>query len=153
PRLRNVRIHRTNRLDDRDIVTYANGLRVTTPARTLFDIAADLDPVAMSSVMQDALNRRLCTPWSLGDVAERMIGQGRPGAAVFRTVVDGRVAELPPVGSHAELALADALEAAGLPSLVRQLEVRLVTGATMRLDLAVPEVRFDIEVDDPAWHA
>ena len=31
PRLRNVRIHRTNRLDERDIVGYANGLRVTSP--------------------------------------------------------------------------------------------------------------------------
>jgi very-short-patch-repair endonuclease len=106
----------------------------------------------MSSITQDALNRRLCTPWSLGDVAERMIGQGRPGAAVFRTAIEGRVADRPPVGSHAELVLADAMEAAGLP-ITRQLPVRLPTGAPVRLDLAVAEVRFAIEVDDPAWHA
>jgi very-short-patch-repair endonuclease len=152
-RLPNVRVHRTNRLDERDVVAYANGLRVTSPARTLFDIAAELDPAAMTSVVEDALNRRLCTPWSLGDVAERIVGQGRPGAVVFRAAIEGRSSEMPPVGSEAELVLAEALEAAGMPPLARQVPVRLTGGGAVRLDLAVPGDRFDIEIDDPAWHA
>ena len=97
--------------------------------------------------------RRQCTPWSLADVAERLVGQGRPGAAVFRTVVEGRAAELPPVGSDAELVLAEALRVAGMPSLSRQFPVMLGDHGPIRLDLAVPADRFDIEIDDPMWHA
>ena len=152
-RLAGVRVHRTNRLDDPDVVVYANGLRVTSPARTLFDIAADLDPTVMMSVIEDALNRRLCTPWSLADVAERLVGQGRPGAAVFGTVVERRAGDLPPVGSEAELLLADALAAAGMPELSRQFAVDLAGHGSVRLDLAVPVDRFNIEIDDPVWHA
>lgn len=152
-RLPGVRVHRTNRLDEGDVVLYANGLRVTSPARTLFDIAADLDPAAMMSIVEDALNRRLCTPWSLGDVGERLVGQGRPGGAVFRTVLESRAAELPPVGSEAELVLADALVLAGMPTLSRQFPVNLAGIGPIRLDLAIPADRFNIEVDDPNWHA
>jgi hypothetical protein len=152
-RLPGVRVHRTNSLPDVDVVFYPNGLRVTSPARTLFDIAADVDPIAMVSILEDALNRRLCTPWSISDVAERLVGQGRPGAAVFRTVLGGRSMERPPVGSEGELVLADALEAAGLPALSRQFPVALGGHGGIRLDLAVPAERFNIEVDDPAWHS
>jgi very-short-patch-repair endonuclease len=152
-RLPDVRIHRITELDLEDVVTYANGLRVTTPARTLFDLATLVSPPVLASAAQDALNRRLCTPWSLGDVGERMIRQGRPGSTAFRELIDGRAATLPAVGSDGELVLAEALEAQGLPPLTRQFEVALDTGAEVRLDLAVPPDRFAVEVDDPSWHA
>jgi very-short-patch-repair endonuclease len=152
-RLPGVRVHRVLRLDQEDIVVYPNGLLVTTPARTLFDLAAIVSPEVLASAAQDALNRRLCSPWSLADVGERMMRQGRPGTALFRTLVAGDDAALPAVGSDAELILADALEAAGMPRLTRQFEVVLPGGVTIRLDLAVPPDRFGVEVDDPEWHA
>jgi very-short-patch-repair endonuclease len=152
-RLPGVRVHRTNMLGEVDIVRYANGLRVTSPARTLFDIAAELDPNVLASATQDALNRRLCTPWSLWDVGERLIEQGRPGGVVFREVIQGPAAKLPAVGSDPELVLASALELAGLPQLVRQFDITLDGYGDVRLDLAVPLDRFNIEVDDPYWHA
>ncbi len=152
-RLPGVRVHRITRLDDEDVVHYANGLRVTTPARTLFDLAALVNPAVLASATQDALNRRLCTPWSLADVGERLVRQGRPGSTAFRHLLEGRSAELPAVGSDGELLLASALESAGLPALTRQFEVVLGSGAMVRLDLAVPSVRFAVEVDDPVWHA
>src|SRR5262249_20832968 len=146
-------VHRTNQLGPADVVYYPNGLRVTSPARTVFDIAAELDGDALASVTQDALNRRLCTPWSLHDVGERLVGQGRPGAALFREVVSSFAGELPAVGSEAELLLADALEGAGVPTLARQFPVRLEGIGEIRLDLAVPDALFNVEVDDPHWHA
>ncbi len=152
-RLPGVRVHRTNQLASTDVVFYPNGLRVTSPARTVFDITAELDGDALASVTQDALNRRLCTPWSLHELGERLVGQGRPGAALFREVVSSYAAELPAVGSEPERLLADALEGAGVPPLARQFPVRLEGIGEIRLDLAVPPARFDIEVDDPHWHA
>jgi hypothetical protein len=152
-RLPDVRVHRITELDVEDVVHYPNGLRMTTPARTLFDLATLVSPPVLASATQDALNRRLCTPWSLGDVGERMIRQGRPGSSAFRELVDGRAAAVPAVGSDGELVLATALEALGLPAMTRQFEVELETGGLVRLDLAVPAERFAVEVDDPAWHA
>jgi hypothetical protein len=152
-RLPDVRVHRITELELEDVVHFANGLRVTTPARTLFDLAALVSPGVLGSATQDALNRRLCTPWSLGDVGERMIRQGRPGSTAFRRLIDGRAAALPAVGSDGELLLATALEASGLPPLTRQFEVALESGGTIRLDLALPLERFAVQVDDPAWHA
>jgi hypothetical protein len=148
-----VRVHRVTELGGEDIVQYANGLRVTTPARTLFDLATLVSPPVLASATQDALNRRLCTPWSLGDVGGRLIRQGRPGSTAFRELIDGRAADVPAVGSDGELVLAIALEALGLPTLTRQFEVELEAGAVVRLDLAVPSEQFAVEVDDPAWHA
>ena len=83
----------------------------------------------LASAVQDALNRRLCTRWSLHDVARRLVGQGRPGAAVFRAVVDGPDAEGPAVGSDAELVLANALAVFVLPPMaVNTRFACLVTG-------------------------
>ncbi len=107
----------------------------------------------LASAAQDALNRRLCTPWSLTDVGDRMIRQGRPGSTAFRQLLDGRDAAAPAVGSDGELVLATALEAQGLPPLTRQFEVVIGDGATVRLDLSIPADCFDVEVDDPAWHS
>jgi len=152
-RLPDVRVHRITKLDGEDVVKYANGLRVTTPARTLFDLATLVSPPVLASATQDALNRRLCTPWSLGDVGDRMIRQGRPGSTAFRELIAGRAASLPAVGSDGELVLAAALEELGLPAFTRQFQVQVDTGGVVRLDLALPADQFGIEVDDPAWHA
>jgi hypothetical protein len=151
-RLPGVRVHRTNQLEEVDIAFYSNGLRVTTPARTLFDCAAELDPVTMASVVEDALNRRLSSPGALLDVAARLVGQGRPGAAVFGSVIKERPLERAPAESEAELVLADALVMTGMPLPTPQFPVR-IDGQDMRLDLAIPPDRLDIEVDDPYWHA
>jgi hypothetical protein len=152
-RLAGIRTHRVLSLDDEDVVHYPNGLHVTTPARTLFDLAAIVSADVLASAAQDALNRRLCSPWSIVDVGERMMRQGRPGTVAFRALVASRDAALPAFGSDAELILAGALEAAGMPPMTRQFEVALPDGFTIRLDLAVPADRFGVEVDDPEWHA
>jgi hypothetical protein len=152
-RLAGVQVHRTNQLDARDVVQFSTGLRVTSPARTLLDIAAGLDEPTLTSLVEDALNRRLCTEWSLCAVAERCACQGRPGSALFRRVVTGRPVDRPPVGSEAELVLAEALGSAGLPTLVRPHELVLDGHGRIRLDLAVLDERFNIEIDDPHWHA
>jgi very-short-patch-repair endonuclease len=152
-RLSGIRVHRVLSLDEEDVVFYPNGLRVTTPARTLFDLAAIASPEVLASAAQDALNRRLCSPWSLVEVGERMMHQGRPGTAVFRELIRSESATVPAVGSDAELVLAIALEASGMPRLTRQFEVSLADAMPVRVDLAVPGDRFGIEVDDPEWHA
>ena len=67
-------------------------------------------------------------------------------------MVEPQTALPPAVGSEADLVLSDALEAAGLPSLIRHFPVTFAGHGSVRLDLAIPAARFDVEVDDPAEH-
>ncbi|HEX9259193.1 MAG TPA: hypothetical protein VF855_06615, partial [Acidimicrobiales bacterium] len=129
-------IRRSNRLTEEDIVEHLDGLRATTPARTLFDQAAVLDPFALRSMAEDALNKELCTMAGLREVAGRLAGRGRGGTDLFRRYLDDRPDDQAPVMSELELRLADALRSAGIP-VEQQRKVVLPTGRVVFLDLAI----------------
>jgi hypothetical protein len=148
-----ARIHRATDLDDVDIVQHIDGLRVTSPARTLLDNAAVLDRAGLDSMANDALNKDLCRWDDILDVAHRLCRRGRPGGAAFLAMVREHPDGMVPVGSEDELLLAEAMIAAGLPDPVRQHAVELGTGRKAYLDLALVEVMIDVEVDHSHWHA
>jgi very-short-patch-repair endonuclease len=134
-------------------VRLLDGLRITTPARTLFDLGGVLDLEAHLSAVDDAYQRGLTTPTELREVFDELAGRGRRGSAALRDAL----AEIPPQSrptmSGYELKLARALLAAGLPDPVRQHPVRLLDGSRVHLDLAYPDRRVAIEVDHSHWHA
>jgi very-short-patch-repair endonuclease len=152
PSVAGVRVHRSNRMPSEHVVELPNGLRITTVARTLFDLADVVDGPALRSVIEDALNRSLVTIEELEHVAATMCGRGRPGSFVFGGLVDRRPAEGPAAQSVGELTLADALTERGI-EVVRQHPVVLPSGRKAHIDLAVPSLRLSIEVDHPTWHA
>jgi very-short-patch-repair endonuclease len=53
----------------------------------------------------------------------------------------------PAAESHPELVLGDALRARGLPVVPQLSGLRLPNGKVIRIDLAVPDVRWAIEID------
>jgi len=145
-------IRRTNRLDDCDVVEHLDGLRVTTPARTLFDHAAIVDVAALRSMAEDALNKELCTMPGLREIGARLMGKGRGGTRLFAEFLEERPDDRAPMMSELELVLADALRAAGLP-VEPQRRLVLPTGRAVYLDLAIERSRTDVEVDHHEWHA
>jgi very-short-patch-repair endonuclease len=149
-RLPEVHFHRTNLLPSCDVTETIDGLRLTTPARTLFDLASVLDGPALRSAVEDARKRGLVTDLELDAVAERMIGRGRPGSIMFREVLDPLLGAAP-VESHYESVVRDALVRAGLNP-VTQHRLRLPNGNTAFLDLAMIDSRLDIEIDPAATH-
>jgi very-short-patch-repair endonuclease len=144
-------VHRSNRLDERDVTHRVDGMRLTSPARVLFELAGVLDVSALRSAAEDALNRRLVSPESLHDVGERLLGRGRRGAKVFRELLELHPGDQPPVGSEDELAFEAALHRAGFYP-VRQYPLALPGGQKVRLDFAFPEERVDVEIDHWQWH-
>ena len=54
-----------------DEVTTRHGVPVTTPARTLFDLAAILDPTRFERAATEAEIRRLASPTAPDDLVER----------------------------------------------------------------------------------
>lgn len=151
PRLAGVRAHETASLEPVDR-TVRWGIPLTTPARTVVDLAAVAPPEVVEPAMEDALLRGLASFSLLERTVARLAGPGRPGSRLLRRLVDERVPSQRATESALEDALVEVLRRAGLPSPVRQHEVVAIDGLRVRVDLAYPAVRLAIEADSRRWH-
>jgi hypothetical protein len=140
-RRRGLRAHRTGELRSAE-VTELDGLPITTPARTLLDLAAG------SRGLEAALDR--AEQLRLVDFAEVRaliaLHAGRPGA---RTLERAVARYRGPVGARSRLesAFAELCDAHGLP---RPLVNTVVEGRER--DCFWPQARLVVEVDSYAWH-
>lgn len=129
-------------------------LRVSTPARMLFDLAALLPDARFRRAAEDAWHRELITPAEAANFLQQVRRQGRTGVARFEAWLDGVMAndQVRPAESGLEQLLVELARRAGLPEPVRQYPLTLVDGRTIRLDLAWPDTRFAIEPGHSWWH-
>ncbi len=148
-----ARVRRTGRIEPTDIVRRSDGLVVTTPVRTAFDLAASLSAASLESVIEQGLDRRLFTVRSLIATGVRLAAPGRAGSRRFLDVVGSRPAYLQPVDSDLEMRFERALHRAGAPQPVRQHAVRLDGRVTVHCDFAWPRHQLAVEVDHSVWHA
>lgn len=146
-------VHYSNRLPDHHVVDLVDGGRVTSVARTVFDLGGVLDEQGHLSVIEDVRNRGICTDAELGEVYHDLCGRGRRGSAAWQRLAELTERAARPTMSELELAFQEALIAAGLPDAVQQHPVTLPNGRTVYLDLAYPDCRLDIEIDHSEWHA
>lgn len=79
-----LRIYRIASIDQRDVRTI-DGIRVTSPARTLLDLASVLPFNDVELAVADALARRLVTPRELEQLLDR--SRGRRGVKAYRKSV------------------------------------------------------------------
>jgi very-short-patch-repair endonuclease len=139
-----VKIHRSVKLTAADVRVH-DGLPVTSPARTLLDVAATLPDRDVERLLDEALfARRIARRSEVVDVLKR--AGHHPGR--------GRLARL--IGTHAgstdteskpEEALYRLILAAGLPR--PKLQVSILD---YRLDFYWPELRLAVEVDAYGTH-
>lgn len=146
PRLTGVVLHRTGALDPVD-VSRTRGVPVTTPARTLFDLGAVVEPDVVESAMEDALLRRLVTFELLSCTVQRLGRHGRRGSSVLRRLLAERDPAASPTESVLEDDLLRLLRRGGLPEPERQYRVGRVY-----LDFAYPAVKLGLEADSRIWH-
>ncbi len=138
--------YRTDARHECDVVERDDGIRITSRARTAFDLARWLGPDDLLSVIeQAALDGQLRDADFLA-VAADWLSPRRPWARSFLHALDRR---LPGAAaeSHPEVRVAEALRSAGVRGLVRQHRLRLPGYGEARFDLAVPELTWAIEVD------
>jgi very-short-patch-repair endonuclease len=115
-----------------------DGLRLTSPARTIADVAAVLDAPRLERVVAEALALRLVR------ADELRVAPGRPGAAALRAVLDAgpRLTR-----SEAERRLLTIVRDAALP--VPRTNARV---AGHEVDAWWPDRRLAVEVDGYAFH-
>lgn len=134
-----------------DHVDRSDGIRLATPSRLAFDLSARLAPDRLADSIEFILDSGWTTEDRLGSTARRLCRRGRKGSTRFAAVLLERVPG-GPLESGDEVRLTRALAARGVPI---EAQLRLLDapgGAPIRVDLAVPALRWGIEVDLHSSH-
>lgn len=140
-----VRVHRSRTLRQRDVLRHAS-IPVTSPARTLLDLAAVLGERALRRAARQAQVDRRVSVAQLLEIADRC--NGHRGAARLRAIVaDGPA----PTRSELEDILLDLLDAAGIQRPEINAKLRL-DGQTIVPDYLWSDRRLAIEADSVTWH-
>ncbi len=142
---RGLRVHRTRRLDARDLAR-VKGIPVTSPARTLADLAASLHYLRLRRAVREAQSRRLVSILQLTETLARL-GPRRGVRKLARVLADGPQ----PTRSVLEDVVLDLLLGGGL--VPPDVNVPLfVAGRRIVPDFRWPEQRLVVEADGGAWH-
>ncbi len=141
---RGIRMHRSSLLDVDDVRRH-HGIPITTPARTLVDLAATFEYRALRRVVREA-QRRLITVRQLLDTLNRL-GPRRGVTKLAKILATGHA----PTRSELEDAVLDLILAGGLehPHVNRPLTI---DGRRVVPDFRWPDQRLVLEADGAAWH-
>jgi len=141
-RRRGLRVRRRPTLRPEDIVR-RNGIPVTTPTRTLIDLATELGPLGVERAVNEADKRDLIDPESLR--AALGIYDGEPGAPLLRKLLDKRTFSLS--DSDLEIFFRPIAAEAGLPF---PLSKQHVNG--WEVDFYWPDLGLVVETDGLRYH-
>ncbi len=132
-------------------ITRVENVPVTGLARTLGDLAVEVEPADYHRLVDSCLSRRRPSLGALDSHLSRMQRRRQAGARFLHDVlIPWR--GCPKMQSVAESAMLRAVIAAGLPWPVEQLEHVLPDGTSIHTDFAWPEARVVLEVDGFEFH-
>lgn len=146
PGLAGVVAHRSTGLGQ----TTIGVIPVAMPAEVLLQLAAVV-PGQAADAVNDVLCRSITSLPGLVRFLQRRAARGRNGTTLLRELVAEQVRAGAPTESWLEDRLLDFVRARGYPEPVRQLWLR-VPGRRVRLDLAWPEWKVDLEADGRLFH-
>jgi very-short-patch-repair endonuclease len=138
-----LRVHRVRALPAAE-VTRLNGIPITTPERTLLDLAGSCSARDLERALSEALVRRLTTPTRLGALLTRH--PRRHGGSRLRALLDGAAAGAPP-RSQAERWFRALVRRAQLPDPEGNVFVE-----GYEVDFYLRDARLVVEVDGTASH-
>ena len=146
PDLEGVVVHRSKGIER----TTIGPVPVARPAEMLLQLAA-VAPLGAEGAVNDVLYRSIATLPALVRFLQRRGARGRDGTELLRSLVADQIRAGAPTESWLEDRLFEFVRARGYPEPVRQLWLRL-PGRRVRLDLAWPEWRVDLEGDGRLFH-
>jgi hypothetical protein len=149
--LNNVVTHRTNHLNEHDVITRGDGIRHLAPPRLTFNLADYLDDDEFESVVEQMIDKRHTDIPELFATGRSLKKQGRDGTSRFARVLAKRPAFAKPKNSDLEVKVLRAHSERGVV-LIPQFELTLPDGSKVHPDGADPTRRFGVEVDHVTWH-
>jgi hypothetical protein len=153
PNLPGIVIHRCRRIDIEDIVELDDGRRVTSVARTLFDVGAIIGGHGVRSALEQAIDRRKVTLGEVSETTLRLFHRQRPGSREIKFALATHAGWSAAVQSDLELRVLRAIQRHGLPTPLLQHEMALSDGSLIRFDFAWPRAKVSLEVDHSFWHS
>lgn len=150
--IKGVRVHETRRWLDGDIVV-VDGLRVTSPARTLIDLAAEVSVARLRHLTESQLVK--ATPDSNLMLATFSAHRrrGLAGAAKMSALLAELLDHQPYPASVLEAMVHKALCDQDLRGFRRQFRPDWYDGRAGIVDFAHPEARLILEADGRRWHS
>ena len=142
---RNVKTFHTRAFGESDIEHRNDGLRVTTMARTSLDLARHLSADPLLSVVEQVMQRTRLSDEDLRAMALPWLPRRR-WVHWFIETLNRRIVG-PAAESDPEVVVGQMLDSRCVVGLVRQFAVDLPGYGPARFDLAVPEIRWALEVD------
>jgi very-short-patch-repair endonuclease len=154
PSKRNVRsdlitVHRGDRLDRADRTTFGP-IPITTPTRTLIDMAGRLEDHRLSTVLEDLIRRDLVSAERLRARLDALRSSGRPGGGRLEALLEAR-GDGRPLESALETLAWPIISESGVGLPARQHWV-ILPGGRYRLDFAWPELKIGLECEGHAFH-
>jgi hypothetical protein len=124
----------------------SDGIAIATPVRLAFDLAADLPALDHLSVLHQLVDQRRVTTEQLVAVGIDLCHPARRGSKRFTESLH-RLRSGPASQSHPEVVLGEQLRLRGVPVEPQRLVLRDAAGRRAAIDLAVPAVRWGVELD------
>jgi very-short-patch-repair endonuclease len=145
-----LRVHRTNLLGPGDVAV-CKGIPVTSPARTLFDIAARANSDDVELALDDGLRKGYYSVDYLKKVHQRLARNGRNGAGAMTALLERRSSGYVVPRSPLEGRVVQLMRKVKLPEASRQHPIT-ARGRTYYADFAYPQIRVVIEAQSRRHH-
>ena len=149
--IESIQVHRVTGIPSHHL-TRRSGLFLTTPTRTIIDLAAVLPEEDLEAALDCALRRRSTSLVRLDGELRGSSGRGQRGRSALTRLLRERSGDYSPTHSVLETRLRQLLKRNGLPLPAQQHTIRRQRGGFARVDFIYPEHRLVIEVDGFAWH-
>lgn len=146
-------VHQPRRLLAGHVVEI-DGIPVTTPSRTIFDLASlpGIHPEKVERILDTMWSRNLVNHASLDRVLREIGRRGRTGTALMRSLLIDRGRSYQPPGSSLERRFQEVAAGVGFREFERQVDVGDEDGWIGRVDFLERERRLIVEVDPAPFH-
>ncbi len=144
-------VHQSTDISDDEIRT-VRGLPVTSPERTIIDLAAVLKESRLDWVLDRALASGTVDLDRLGEVFAGLARRGKPGTVKTRRMLEKRDQTYTPPDSVLEQRLLEVILRDGLPPPIGQFHAPWLVPTNGRVDFAYPDRKLVIEGDSRKWH-
>jgi very-short-patch-repair endonuclease len=146
-----ARVHTTRELPDTQVVE-VDGMLVTSPARTLFDLAPTVHPRQLERLLDRAWSHGLLNWWIMQRTFKELQRRGRPGIAVMRELLEARPVDYVPPASNLESRFQQLLRDDGQSPLDRQVNVGDDVRWLGRVDFLDRDAGLIVEVQSDVHH-